>query len=954
MSKHQLPSLVENKLYCSIVNVMFTRQGLVFFRRVSAMYELQEFLESSVKQGLVTNELAQEITTQARNSRDPYSLLEGLKVLKKEALLTRENALSICQYPHSGSFELAYALVELDENELLTLLLRNRLGKNADPLTLANAFVAVAEMNLLTDEIIEILSQHDDPGIIAYNFKELDQQEILTPAIAIIVAGHKDPQEFADLLAVIYQQAPLTRDLVEALATIKIPRYVQDIFSQFASADILTTDLILRYGKHSDEEALWQAFGNLSQISPLTSPLIDSIIDCHKPVPVSRIIQILNGIDALTQERLTLVTHHEHPNNLLDALKQMQIQGLFSNDLFKEQFTAVLKHPYPDNIIWRYKDLHQRGLLLGETGKTNFGHLLTYSELTNTTLWQLLHFAFHEEFDQKHFDSLVAVCQRPLPPGSQGYEQEMIKGLCNYPTFFAYIEAHDHEYGEQYAYPFTQEKLAYFHQKKAIFEQENPDGLFDLSEDEAKLGFYLARNLIRQNSADLLDETRFLLSIPALRELAPTHTNPNEGNELLRLAIEKSNAAAAQILMTIEPVRLLAEANNFYRDEAQAGIDLHTLAQDYESSMRGLSLGEEKRLSAASTHYQPQIASKGGVEMVFQELYQALQDRYRTKPAKLILEQNETLDLPMVWEEFADLSLSLVEREKAFQAYYQHTYHTALRYLSKPNRWMAQDAAYVEVDPENPQERWSTFYEYKDLLVMFWLAANDKTITPTQGYTIASRVDNLITELALLGRAHNWDGSRPRADNPNEMEEFDDLKPDKPSCYSGVKRRLFQSIMGHPLFEFLTLDIIKEELRDFVRAHFQTVITEENRKEIYEALQNYYTDLEVSEVLLNLNISESKQEDFFAVLSKKYGSQFDDDLSFKSYMINRLTLQKDKKDDAHALNFAGEVGLEKLLEKPVSVSALATFGVFQQQQPASSRNEADEETVQFSVNGQKN
>ena len=92
---------------------------------------------------------------------------------------------------------------------------------------------------------------------------------------------------------------------------------------------------------------------------------------------------------------------------------------------------------------------------------------------------------------------------------------------------------------------------------------------------------------------------------------------------------------------------------------------------------------------------------------------------------------------------------------------------------------MSPSASYVEVNTEN-NERWSTFEEYKPLIALLYLAASDKEIEATEGFTPEGRLDAFIKELALLGRAHNWDSTRI---NPQtgEEEEYDDLEGDKPS-----------------------------------------------------------------------------------------------------------------------------------------------------------------------------
>ncbi|ANN96475.1 TPA: hypothetical protein ACK8Z3_000323 [Legionella pneumophila] len=69
------------------------------------------------------------------------------------------------------------------------------------------------------------------------------------------------------------------------------------------------------------------------------------------------------------------------------------------------------------------------------------------------------------------------------------------------------------------------------------FKQNNPEDIFDLfTKSEYLQGFYMLCNLIRRNDETLFDDMRFLLSIPNLKVLASIGVNPEEENELIRMA----------------------------------------------------------------------------------------------------------------------------------------------------------------------------------------------------------------------------------------------------------------------------------------------------------------------------------------------------------------------------------------------------------------------------------
>lgn len=451
----------------------------------------------------------------------------------------------------------------------------------------------------------------------------------------------------------------------------------------------------------------------------------------------------------------------------------------------------------------------------------------------------------------------------------------VVQYMLSYPCVFAYAEAHQEEWGQQYVWPFVSQKFTALRAQQQNAEATNLDAVFDVSAEEAKFLFYIARNLIRRNDRALIDDLRFLLSLPSVKVLAHTAVTANHANELLRLALSVGNQEAASVLLHIPAVRALAEQNNYYREEQQGRLDLAVLAADHESSMTSLTQGEQTQLQAVIDRYQS-LLHHAGVSQVMMDLRSTLQEHYESQPALLTIQKNshhEELALPMAWNDFAALRLTSEQKEEALRAYYQNKAHTAWRYLSKPNSWMHEYASYVYINEEH-SERWSTFEEYQSLICLLYLAALDKETPCIDEYTFETRLEHFIEELAHLGRAHNWDKSRRK--NNGQLEQYDDLEGDRPSCYSGVKRRLFQSVLGHPLLKLVTEDVIKAELNEFLVMHFKNAIHPSNCISIKKAwdkgIDGEPLDEEDMKKIQSINVSGEQQQDFKNYLSHKYGS----------------------------------------------------------------------------------
>lgn len=499
----------------------------------------------------------------------------------------------------------------------------------------------------------------------------------------------------------------------------------------------------------------------------------------------------------------------------------------------------------------------------------------------------------------------------------------VINQLLQFPVLFAYTELHDEENGEAYVYPFVALKLNELHAQQTAALSASSPYPFDLENpQEIELCFFILRNLIRRNNNQYLDEIQFLLSIPAVRAIAHQEVTPNQANELLKLALTLENKEIVRLLLTVPAIRELAEKHEFYHDEIQNGLDLNIVAHDLESAMTALTPMEQHHLDKAQQHYDSLLAARGIAEII-DSLRAELTSLYLAHPA-VILVNEQRITLPIDWEGFNALQLTGATRQEALKAYYQNKYHTALRYLSRPNHWIDPSASFTEKDTTTG-EKWASFEPYLPLISLLWVAVKDQTMAPDDDNTFEGRVENFITELSLIGRTHNYDKTRLNAKGVEE--ESDDLEGDKPSCYSGTKRRLFQSIIGHPLFTFnsLTANILENELAGFLRdifSHAIHKITTENKKQLrlYWDEYIYYLTLsaEGKTAYQTFNITPEQQQLLIAYLKNKYPGQLD--LSTSMYIDNLFSLKpgsEDPNECLHAFKFDGIAHFQQLLPPSV-------------------------------------
>lgn len=484
------------------------------------------------------------------------------------------------------------------------------------------------------------------------------------------------------------------------------------------------------------------------------------------------------------------------------------------------------------------------------------------------------------KFMQKH---LATHCHHLLDQAQYSINRDIINLLLVYPNIFNYAEQSHPEYNSQIV-NFIQINLQSL---RLQYDASTPLPFLpdlDLKSAELYIQFipYLIRNEIADTPEQHLADIKMLLMIPSVRQLAHQPINGDTDNALLQLALRLGNSPAAHYLLSIPTVHAIATRYNFYQEQARRNIAARELAQDEESATTLLTVGERARLSNLQKHYQHSLDEEG-VDTVFAILISILEQRYQQSPIMVAGKQGENIALPLRWDNFSVmLKSNEIDGDEALKAYYQHPVHTAIRYLSKPNHWMHPHSSFVCINQETG-ERWSTFEEYQTLIALLWLAASDEACPPPDEITVETRINHFIQEIALIGRAHNWDKRRNKLDvNGNQTsEEYDDLEADKPSCVSGIKRRLFQSLKWHPHFDVLTREVIKVHVRMFWLSHLSSKVTSDNVLQIEKAW-HAATDLDdevgddAPNPLQQLNVPEAERTAFLAELKQTLTDIYDD------------------------------------------------------------------------------
>lgn len=379
------------------------------------------------------------------------------------------------------------------------------------------------------------------------------------------------------------------------------------------------------------------------------------------------------------------------------------------------------------------------------------------------------------------------------------------------------------------------------------------------------------------------------------------------------------------------------------RAEVPQPGELQKEALNDESSDIPLTPSEQAQLGDAQSFYHDRIGTKQQVQKVIEELRETLITRYLKDPAIVQQPDGSKLVLPLSYEELQTLlsDESLSKNQQAiFEAYYQNKNHTAYRYFLDDNKWLDPYAIHGVVNEKNTKRTF--FKENEDLIALAFVAVTDEKIQGITGATWEDRLDFFISQLSDIARAHNRDRTG--------VANYDDLRADNPSCRFGITRRLYQSVLDHPLFIPL-IDLLEAQIVEQMKNHFQKKINPRNHQALLKAWQDCveYPSSESLAVLQQLNPTETELEDIARQVKLNLKELFSkaprlldyiETQDFSNMMKYKLHLPKEI--GCYALKFASQTNLERLLKQYLQ-NAPTTFlarenSPYSQEPPTSPHN----------------
>lgn len=394
--------------------------------------------------------------------------------------------------------------------------------------------------------------------------------------------------------------------------------------------------------------------------------------------------------------------------------------------------------------------------------------------------------------------------------------------------------------------------------------------------DKAKnLTIELLKYLIKQPpmfSFDIIKHIKEITNINCVQNILRENKD-NILYALIQQARTNKQNAIVLILFKIDN-NLTIYQNDFIGNKPNISF-----ADDSQNAHTALSAFEEQSIQNAKKKYIPNLPqdllNKFYKETV-DSLINYLASAYNKEPAFFINNNQEKITLPLQWIDFHNLciSLDLSDITSAYSSYYKHTIHTAWRYLQIPNYWIANDAQNVQV---KLQGKYSYFNYYINIIAILWLGVSDSNEPVIDNIDTKSRIAIFIQGIAEINRSNNNDYS----------------EGDRPVCYGGTMRALYNCVINHSIIKANIKTIINTHVQEFVYDYYSTLLSNYSRQEL-DNLKNDINDYILNNIdISNIpNIPIDNIKKFLNRLESKYSFFFNNIKEFD--IIKKLTNQNQK------------------------------------------------------------
>lgn len=216
---------------------------------------------------------------------------------------------------------------------------------------------------------------------------------------------------------------------------------------------------------------------------------------------------------------------------------------------------------------------------------------------------------------------------------------------------------------------------------------------------------------------------------------------------------------------------------------------------------------------------------------LYETIREKYQDSFTSKGLPAILKEFEKFLIEKFTANGLSTEYNPEWNQEELVKYYQNIYHTAWRYVfQRPCSWLA---------PRTSKQDLILPFDEDNLTILayYWLAASDHSQPCTDGHQIEERIDHFADQLAFAQREHNYD-KKVKISARGTLIDIDDLEGDKPTCDLGVRRRLYNLLIWHPI-----IDTVKPPMANSIYQQFREQLIADNpnasTQTLYDKLKNY-------------------------------------------------------------------------------------------------------------------
>ena len=205
--------------------------------------------------------------------------------------------------------DLIWSIIQLDDNDLLTLVHIDMIFNHKNPRILSDALIRLHRLQILTPDISDLLMKHEQTDALVDCICCLREANILSINICKVLIEYENLVDLSAALFILCDEFILSEYYFHHLINQDEPRGFAFIIRYLHRADNLTSNNIYFLLEHSDIDSLATALYEIERANVFSANIFNELISHPRIRNIAYLFQRLNEVGLLTIDVFSVIKH---------------------------------------------------------------------------------------------------------------------------------------------------------------------------------------------------------------------------------------------------------------------------------------------------------------------------------------------------------------------------------------------------------------------------------------------------------------------------------------------------------------------------------------------------------------------------------------------------------------------------------------------------------------------